>query len=51
VGKGFTTNVTVSSGRFNFVAAYTFTDARRLYDLINTLQPFAAKHLVNLDLI
>jgi outer membrane receptor for ferrienterochelin and colicins len=51
VSKGFTTNVTVSSGRFNFVAAYTFTDARRLYDLINTLQPFAAKHLVNLDLI
>jgi outer membrane receptor for ferrienterochelin and colicins len=51
VSKGFTTNLNFIYKRMNFVAGYTYTDARRLYDSVNQTMPLSARHLINFDLV
>ncbi len=49
--QGAETNLNLTIGEINLVAGYTFTDARRHFDTVNTIMPLTAPHRLALDFI
>lgn len=51
ITKGFETNIRLNLDAFQFFVAYSFVDARRKYNTIQSFVPLTPKHKINIDII
>ena len=51
ITKGFETNVRLNIDDFQFFVGYSFVDARRKYNTIQSFVPLTPRHKINIDII
>ncbi len=51
ITKGFETNIRLNLGAFQFFAGYSFIDARRKYNNVQSFVPLTPKNKINIDII
>jgi outer membrane receptor protein involved in Fe transport len=51
LARGFESNIRYRLDEFQIFAAYSFVDARRKYDMLQSFVPLTPQHKINLDII